>query len=82
MRQAGLFSIFNVKNGSKGFPKKELLAAVTEEGKLVRKKRAYATVDIDVSGHMQTVLAEIHVDKQPMALVGTTGSSAEAPGVS
>jgi hypothetical protein len=82
MRQAGLFSIFNVKNGSKGFPKKGLLAAVTEEGKLVRKKRAYATVDIDVSGHMQTFLAAIHVDKQPMALVGTTGGSAEALAVS
>jgi hypothetical protein len=81
MRHAGLFSIFNVKNGSKGFPK-ELLAAVMEEGKLVRKKCAYATVDIDVSGHMQTFLAAIHVDKQPMALVGTTGSSAEAPAVS
>jgi hypothetical protein len=58
------------------------LAAVTEEGKLVCKNRAYATVDIDVSGHMQTFLAAIHVDKQPMALVGTTCGSAEPPAVS
>jgi hypothetical protein len=72
----------NVKQATKGFPKQLLLEKLQDDdGKYVRNRRAYAKIDVDVEGEKHTFFGAAHADRQPMVLVGSTGSSAEAPEV-
>ena len=67
----GLFMIGNVKGASAKFPKDWLLGQVNKRG-----DRATATAEsITPDGNTCHMLASIDVDKQPMALLGTAGSS-------
>ena len=71
----GLFMIGNVKGGHRDFPKKWLLDNVKERG-----DRAVATASFrSASGETWTMLAAADRDKQPMTLLGTAGTSMEAP---
>lgn len=78
LRAMGLFSVMVVKNGTKGFPKNALLQKVQREGEFERNQRAYAIIDINVEGHKKRLQAAVHVDKQPMVLVATCGTSQDA----
>lgn len=68
MKKTGLFSIMNVKTGHKRYPKQRMLADLCERGDQVH----YV---VDVPGEEWKLFASGHVDKQPMCLVHTAGSS-------
>ena len=71
MAEHGLFMIGNVKTGHAAFPKKWLLSQVNK-----RHDRASATTSIPTSdGHVWSLLAAVDMDKQPMALLGTAGTT-------
>lgn len=69
LRKLGLFSIMNVKNNHKRFPKKIILDKLA-----TRDDRAHMVVRVE-GGY--EVYASGHMDVQPMVLVHTTGTSLE-----
>lgn len=67
----GMFMIGNVKSGHASFPKKWLLERAKERGQRVSCSTSTFTVD----GADWSLLAAADCDKQPMALLGTTGTT-------
>jgi hypothetical protein len=78
------FSITNVKIQTKHFCKKKLWADAVGKP-WARDVRAYRQVTLQVAGKeatftgASTFTGAFHMDKQPMTLLGTAGSSDEAP---
>eukprot|EP00951_Prasinocladus_malaysianus_P003499 scaffold24601_cov33-Prasinocladus_malaysianus.AAC.1 len=68
----GMYLIGNVKGGHAGFPKKWLLEKVPTRGDKAVASSSFTTA----SGETWSMLAAADRDKQPMALLGTAGSSA------
>ena len=69
----GLFMIGNVKTGTTGFPKDWLLSQVPSRG-----DRAVASATVtSPAGNQVDLLAAADRDRQPMALLGTAGTSLE-----
>lgn len=67
----GLYMIGNVKTGHRGFPRKWLLEHAPERG-----ARSFASSQFtSKSGETWSVLAACDKDKQPMALIGTAGTT-------
>ena len=62
----------NVKTAYKGFPKSQLIAAVPKKGDT-------AHMEIELGGDGCTIDGSAHYDRQPMALVHTTGTSLPGP---
>jgi hypothetical protein len=60
-------------------PEDLVLQWVTEYGVFINDKRAYAVVRIDDNGRSKCFQLAAHVDKQPVVLLATTGTSVEAP---
>lgn len=69
--EKGWYSVMNVKNNTKHFPKKKLIAACPDRGDASHMK-------VTVEGK-HTVYGSCHRDKAPMALVHTTGTSLPGP---
>lgn len=67
----GLFSVLNVKVGTKRFPKKEMREAVPSRGDTHHMK-------VEVPGG-HTIFASAHRDVQPMSLVHSCGTSLPGP---
>jgi hypothetical protein len=78
----GIFSITNVKTHTKYFCKKELWAD-SKGAKMghERNDRSYQQLCLRVNGKDTTFTGAFHMDKAPMTLLGTAGSSREAPPV-
>ena len=69
----GLYMIGNVKTADRSFPKEWLLSQVPRRG-----MRAMCTTTVTTPcGNTMHLLATADMDKQPMALVGSAGTSAE-----
>jgi hypothetical protein len=82
LMQRGLYSILNVKTHTKNFCKKELWAAARGERRHhARNDRAYRQLSMQIQGKSTIFTGAFHMDKRPMTLLGTTGSSKEAPPV-
>jgi hypothetical protein len=80
--QRGLYSITNVKAHTKHFCKKELWAdARGNRNGHQRNDRAYRELKLAVKGKEVSFVGAFHMDKAPMTLLGTAGSSKEAPEV-
>ena len=62
----------NVKTTHKGFPKSQLIAAVPKRGDTAHMK-------IELGGDGFTIYGSAQCDRQPMALVHTTGTSLPGP---
>jgi hypothetical protein len=78
----GWYCITNVKTHTKHFCKKELWAdALGDKRKHQRDDRAYWELVLNIDGKRTTFHAAFHMDKAAMTLLGTTGSSKEAPPV-
>lgn len=85
--QHGIFAVMNVKTGTKGYPKAELLAEVDEvkgssqEARALRRarrgKQAAFIKKFQVGAQQVTVLAAGHNKKVPLLLVATYGSMLE-----
>lgn len=71
LRDRGIFSVMNVKNNTKRFVKRELLAECPERGN-------QSTKQCRVEGGW-TVYGTCHMDKAPMTLVHTCGLSLPGP---
>ena len=69
LRKLGLFSIMNVKNNHKRFPKHLILDHLSK-----RDDRMHMSVQVENGFE---VYASGHMDVQPMVLVHTTGTSLE-----
>jgi hypothetical protein len=79
---AAFYSITNVKTHTKHFCKKELWAdARGGHATHERNARAYRQLVLKVNGIETTFTGALHMDRAPMTLLGTTGSSQEAPPV-
>jgi hypothetical protein len=74
----GFFSITNVKLQTRNFCKKELWADAGGKP-WQRDARAYRQTTVHIEGKEVTFVAAFHMDKAPMTLLATTGSSGEAP---
>jgi len=82
LMRRGLFSITNVKTHTKHFCKKELwVDARCGRAKHERDDRAYRQLVLKVNGTDTTFTGAFHMDRAPMTLLGTAGSSQEAPPV-
>ena len=70
-----------MKGCTTGFCKKEIFAAAKPAGQkeLARNDKAFFKLPISIDGRDVDSYAALHTDKQPMCLIATTGSSAEAP---
>jgi hypothetical protein len=81
--QRGLYSILNVKTHTKNFCKKELRAAARGEHRNhAHNDMAYRQIpSMQIQGKSTIFTGAFHMDKRPMTLLGTTGSSKEAPPV-
>jgi hypothetical protein len=82
LMQRGIFSITNVKTHTKYFCKKELWADA-KGAKICheRNDRSYRQLSLRVNGKDTTFTGAFHMDRAPMTLLGTAGSSKEAPPV-
>jgi hypothetical protein len=78
MLKRGFFSITNVKLQTKNFCKKELWADAGGKP-WTRNARAYRQAKLKIAGEEVAFFAAFHMDKQPMTLLGTAGSSEHAP---
>jgi hypothetical protein len=71
LMDVGLYSIGNVKSGSRAYPKDWLRSQVHVRGDTAVASATCATK----KGKTISLLASIDMDKQPMALLGTAGTS-------
>lgn len=71
LRDKGLYAIMCVKNGSAGYPKARLRAALKNRGD----NAFYVVETIFNDGIERPVYAAGHMDKQPLMLVATTDTS-------
>jgi hypothetical protein len=75
----GLFCIVNVKLQTKRFCKRELWADARGKCRThERNNRAYRYLQLKVNGKETTFTGALHMDKKPMTLLATAGSSREA----
>jgi hypothetical protein len=76
------YCITNVKTHTKHFCKKQLWAeALGNKRKHECNERAYRELILNIDGKVTTLSAAFHMDKAPMTLLGTAGSSKQAPPV-
>jgi hypothetical protein len=76
------YCITNVKTHTKHVCKKELWAeALGNKRKHECNGRAYLELILNIDGKVTTLSAAFHMDKAPMTLLGTAGSSKQAPPV-
>ena len=71
MDTLGLHSILAVKTGHAGYPKAAMIAAVEGE----RFKSHFKKIDVELDTGVRTFYAGAHMDKKPMLLVSTCGTS-------
>jgi len=77
--QRGIFSITNVKRHTKFFCKDLLWEDARGTRRThQRNDRAYRQLQLQVNGKVTTFVGAFHMDKRPMTLLGTAGSSDEA----
>jgi hypothetical protein len=82
LMQRGLHSIVNVKTQTKYFCKKDLWESARDGRRhYERDDRAYRQCSLPVNNKSTTFTAAFHMDKALMTLLGTAGSSSEAPEV-
>lgn len=67
----GLHCILAVKTGHRGYPKEELINKIKGE----RFKSAFMKIDVELETGLRTFYAGGHMDKKPMLLVATCGTS-------
>lgn len=81
LKRIGFDCICNVKGSTAGFCKKELFDAAKPAGQkeLERNDKAFFKLPMTIESKDVDIYAALHTDKQPMALIATTGSSADAP---
>jgi hypothetical protein len=79
LMRRGLFSITNVKTHTKHFCKELWVDARC--AKHQRHDHAYRQLVLKVNGMDTTFTGGFHMDRAPMTLLGTAGSSQEAPPV-
>ena len=71
----GLYCILCVKNGHSGFCKDKLKEAIGG----VREASAFFKVDVQCDRGVKTFYAGGHLDKMPLYLIATAGTSLEGP---
>lgn len=71
MDELGLHSVLAVKTGHRGFPKQRLIEAVRGE----RFSQHFLKVDVQLESGVRTFYAGAFMDKIPLLLVGTCGTS-------
>ncbi len=74
MDELGLYSILAVKTGHRGYPKKRLLNSVKDQ----RFKKSFMKVDVELEVGKKTFYAGAFMDKIPLLLVGSCGTSIDA----
>jgi hypothetical protein len=74
MDELGLHSILAVKTGHRGFPKKQLIDRVRHQ----RFAKAFMKVDVSLEVGVTTFYAGAFMDKIPLLLVGSCGTSLDA----
>jgi hypothetical protein len=72
LAEVGVFSILCVKNGSAGYPKAEMKAAMQQRGD---QKFMEVEVQMNQPGKTLWFYAGAHMDKKPLLLVASTGTS-------
>jgi hypothetical protein len=79
LEQRGISSIVNVKTHTKYFCKQQLWEdARGESNTHERDDRAYRQLELVINSRKTRIVGAFHMDKRPMTLVGTLGSSNEA----
>lgn len=71
MDELGLYAILAIKTGHRGFPKKHLVNAVKSQ----RFKSKFMKVEVDLEVGKKTFYAGAFMDKIPLLLVGSCGTS-------
>lgn len=74
MDELGLHSILAIKTGHRGFPKQHLISQVRGE----RYTKAFMKVDVELEVGKTSFYAGAFMDKIPLLLVGTCGTSLDA----
>lgn len=74
MDELGLYSILAIKTGHRGFPKQHLISKVKGE----RFTKAFMKVEVDLEVGKRTFYAGAFMDKIPLLLVGSCGTSIDA----
>jgi len=75
LREVGLYSIMCVKQGSAGYPKQVLRECMRERGE----QRFFVAYTTFTDGGVLPVWAGGHMDKQPLMLCASTGTSLPGP---
>ncbi len=74
MDELGLYSILAIKTGHRGFPKQHLINKVKDQ----RFKKHFMKVEVDLEVGKKTFYAGAFMDKIPLLLVGSCGTSIDA----
>lgn len=74
MDELGLYCILAIKTGHRGFPKKHLIERVRGQ----RFSKAFMKVDVALECGVKPFFAGAFMDKRPLLLVGTCGTSLDA----
>jgi hypothetical protein len=74
MDELGLHSILAIKTGHRGFPKRHLIEKVRHQ----RFTKAFMKVEVSLEVGVHTFYAGAFMDKIPLLLVGTCGTSLDA----
>lgn len=72
--ELGFYSVLSIKRGCKDFPKRELLDAMKTRGD-VRFYWDEVTLGVEGGGDTYTVYAAGHMDKKPLLIAATCGTS-------
>jgi hypothetical protein len=82
LMQRNIYSVTNVKTQTKYFCKQGLWGdALGDKAAHERNDRAYRQLTLQVNGKATSFTGAFHMDKKPMTLLSTAGSSMEAPPV-
>jgi hypothetical protein len=79
LAELGLYAVMSVKKGSKDFPKKKLKDLMKNRGDTAWYKNTFQ-LGVEGDGEEVTMYAAAHMDKKPLLLCATTGTSLEGVG--
>lgn len=78
LAELGIYSVMSIKMGSKDYPKKAILNALKERGDVAYYSNKF-NLGVEGDGNEWTLYAAGHMDKKPLLLCATTGTSLPGP---
>ncbi len=74
LAELGLYAVMSIKKGCKDFPKSKVISLMNERGDVAYYKNSF-NLGEDGEGEEVTMYAAAHMDKKPLLLCATTGTS-------